>query len=251
MPDDIPTEVATSLSFSNPVGTSKNILFRFCTIAFEPNGKALRRTSRSLHQSVERRQLNFCVFHRRSPLQHLPRSREQCDKLEWRTYEWDAGKSAANLEKHGVFFEDSATVFIDPLATTFPDPDHSVQELQEVTIGYTMGQQLVFVSHCERRDRLRIIGARLATRPERNNMKKELASKPSDDMRQEYDLSQLRGGVRGKYYRRATAGTNLILIDPDLMKVFPDSESVNRALRLLADTAHVATVPKRRRTRQG
>ena len=80
-------------------------------------------------------------------------------------------------------------------------------------------------------------------------MKEELASKPDDGLRQEYDLSQLRGGVRAKYYRRATAGTNLILIDPDLMKVFPDSESVNRALRLLADTAHVATASKRGRAR--
>ena len=80
-------------------------------------------------------------------------------------------------------------------------------------------------------------------------MKKELASEPDDDLRQEYDLSQLRGGVRGKYYRRATTGSNLVLIEPDLMKVFPDSESVNRALRLLADAAQAATASKRGRAR--
>lgn len=72
-------------------------------------------------------------------------------------------------------------------------------------------------------------------------MKKSLAKKSNDDMRPEYDLSKLKGGVRGKYYRQATAGTNLVLIEPELATVFPDTESVNRALRLLADTAASAT----------
>jgi hypothetical protein len=70
-----------------------------------------------------------------------------------------------------------------------------------------------------------------------------------DDLRPEYDLSKLKGGVRGKYYRRAVAGTNLVLIDPDLANIFPDSESVNRALRLLADAAAAAAGSKRRSKR--
>ena len=82
-------------------------------------------------------------------------------------YEWDAIKTAANLRKHGISFIDGATVFLDPLAVTFPDPDHSRDERREITIGHTMRQQLVFVSHCERGDRIRIISARLATRLER------------------------------------------------------------------------------------
>ncbi len=72
-------------------------------------------------------------------------------------------------------------------------------------------------------------------------MKKASAKKNSKDLRPEYDLSQLKGGVRGKYYRQATAGTNLVLIEPELTHVFPDTESVNRALRLLADAAASAT----------
>jgi hypothetical protein len=80
-------------------------------------------------------------------------------------------------------------------------------------------------------------------------MKKESAKTVGDDLRQEYDLSQLKGGVRGKYYRQAAAGTNLVLIEPDLANLFPDSESVNRALRLLADTARAATGPRPRRRR--
>jgi hypothetical protein len=80
-------------------------------------------------------------------------------------------------------------------------------------------------------------------------MNKELVKMPDSDLRKEYDLSQLKGGVRGKYFRQATAGSNLVLIDPDLASLFPDSESVNRALRLLADTARAATGSKRRRPR--
>ncbi len=72
-------------------------------------------------------------------------------------------------------------------------------------------------------------------------MKKAPAKKNNYELRPEYDLSQLKGGVRGKYYRQAMAGTNLVLIEPELTSVFPDSASVNRALRLLADTAASAT----------
>lgn len=79
-------------------------------------------------------------------------------------------------------------------------------------------------------------------------MKKASAKKNNDDLRSEYDLSQLKGGVRGKYYREATAGTNLVLIDPELVSVFPNTESVNRALRLLADTAESATSRKGHRS---
>lgn len=72
-------------------------------------------------------------------------------------------------------------------------------------------------------------------------MKKKSAKRNNDDLRPEYDLSKLKGGVPGKYYREAIAGTNLVLIEPELASMFPDSESVNRALRLLADTAELAT----------
>ena len=80
-------------------------------------------------------------------------------------------------------------------------------------------------------------------------MKKELVAKRGDDMRKEYDLSKLVGGVRGKYYRRAMAGTNLVLIEPDLVNMFPDSEAVNCALRALAKVAQTARTSKRRRSR--
>jgi len=80
-------------------------------------------------------------------------------------------------------------------------------------------------------------------------MKKAAASRMNDDLRPEYDLSRLKGGVRGKYYRQAVAGTNLVLIEPELTDVFPDSASVNRALRILADAAKAAATRTRRGSR--
>jgi len=77
-------------------------------------------------------------------------------------------------------------------------------------------------------------------------MKKARTNKQADELRPEYDLSKLNGGVRGKYYERARGGTNLVLIEPDLANVFPDTDSVNRALRLLADTAEAAAGHTRR-----
>ena len=82
-------------------------------------------------------------------------------------YEWDPEKAAANLRKHKVSFAEAASVFLDPLALTFSDPDHSDEEDREITIGSSSKQRALFVSHCERGDRIRIISARRATRKER------------------------------------------------------------------------------------
>ena len=82
-------------------------------------------------------------------------------------YEWDPKKAKTNLRKHGVSFEEATTVFLDPLAITFPDPDHSDDDDREITIGMTTKHRIVFVSHCPRADRTRIIGARRTTRKER------------------------------------------------------------------------------------
>jgi uncharacterized protein len=82
-------------------------------------------------------------------------------------YEWNSLKGAGNLAKHGVSFGDAASVFLDPLAMTFPDPDHSLEERRKITIGLSKRRRLLFVAHCERRGRMRIISARPATRMER------------------------------------------------------------------------------------
>jgi hypothetical protein len=59
-----------------------------------------------------------------------------------------------------------------------------------------------------------------------------------DDMRPEYDISQLKGRVRAKYVERYQAGTNLVLLESDVQAAFPDAEAVNEALRMLIKVAH-------------
>jgi hypothetical protein len=64
-------------------------------------------------------------------------------------------------------------------------------------------------------------------------MKKDDNSPTEDDLRLEYDLSKLQGGVRGKYLKRYQAGTNLALLAPEIRAAFPTDEAVNQALRSL------------------
>lgn len=67
---------------------------------------------------------------------------------------------------------------------------------------------------------------------------KNAAANIDDDLRPEYDLTTLKGGVRGKYYERATAGTTMVLLEPDVARAFPDGQTVNQALRALIKVAH-------------
>jgi hypothetical protein len=65
-------------------------------------------------------------------------------------------------------------------------------------------------------------------------MKKKYTVEMDDELRPEYDLhALLKGGVRGKYVAPYRAGTNLVLLDPDVAKAFPDEAAVNEALRLV------------------
>jgi uncharacterized DUF497 family protein len=82
-------------------------------------------------------------------------------------FEWDPAKAAENLERHGVSFEEAATIFRDTLSVTGPDPDHSVGEERFVTFGVSTSERLLIVGHTERGDIIRIITARLATSGER------------------------------------------------------------------------------------
>ncbi len=82
-------------------------------------------------------------------------------------FEWDAEKAAQNLNQHGVPFEEAVTVFYDPLAATFDDPDHSLGEQRFLTLGYSSRGRLLVVWHTERRDAVRLINAPRATRRER------------------------------------------------------------------------------------
>ena len=83
------------------------------------------------------------------------------------TYEWDPKKAEANRRKHGVSFEEAASVFQDTDALTFEDPDHSDEEPREITIGLSGSGRVLFLAHCDRGVRIRIMSARKATQKER------------------------------------------------------------------------------------
>jgi uncharacterized DUF497 family protein len=74
-------------------------------------------------------------------------------------FEWDQSKEAANRRKHDVEFREAATVFGDPLAATFPDPDHSAYEQRFLTIGVSARRRMLLLAHIESGDKVRIICA--------------------------------------------------------------------------------------------
>ena len=84
-------------------------------------------------------------------------------------FEWDAKKAEINLSKHGISFEEAATVFGDSLAITIEDEQHSNEfESREITIGSTVKHRIVVVSHTDRTGNIRIISARKAVKSEKN-----------------------------------------------------------------------------------
>ena len=111
--------------------------------------------------------------------------------------EWDPNKAKQNISKHGVSFEEAATIFDDPLSSTIDDPLHSENEERNIIIGKS---------------------------------KQNPIPEPDEDLLDNYDFSN---GVRGKYIERFKEGNNIVVLSPDVAEVFTDSESVNEALRTL------------------
>jgi len=123
-------------------------------------------------------------------------------------FEWDPGKAAQNAKKHGVDFEEATTVFADPLEVTIPDPDHSEGEARFLSLGWR---------HARNAEQM-----------------KQVKKRKADDLRPEYDFA---AGVRGRHYRAYRAGTNVVVLEPDVAEAFPNASAVNRALRALLDIA--------------
>jgi uncharacterized DUF497 family protein len=140
------------------------------------------------------------------------------------TPEWDGRKAAAHLKKYsvgGLDFEMQRPLFLDLLATTFPDPAHLLSEHREIPV-------LQFVAHCERGRRGSLALAWQRRREENSMKKKPVMARCGDELREEYDLSQLKDAVRGKYYGQAI-----------------DGEVPNRALPILVEAARTAGSSKR------
>ena len=88
-------------------------------------------------------------------------------------FEWDAEKDHLNQGKHGVSFDEASSIFGDPFALTINDPDHSLEEHQFLTTGYSERQRLLIVAHVDRDERIRIINARDVTATERRTYEEE------------------------------------------------------------------------------
>lgn len=82
-------------------------------------------------------------------------------------FDWDDRKAATNLAKHKVAFAEGASVFMDPLAITYPDGEHSMGEARFLTFGLSEQDRVLVVSHTESAVGIRIISARRVTREER------------------------------------------------------------------------------------
>jgi len=83
-------------------------------------------------------------------------------------FEWDDQKAASNIQKHGISFDEAVTVFADEMALTFADTDHFETEDRSRTYGISNKGRLLVVVHTERRNNVRIISARKATRYEKS-----------------------------------------------------------------------------------
>jgi hypothetical protein len=109
--------------------------------------------------------------------------------------------------------------------------DPVLPKVADLLLGASSGNRLLVVSHTDEEESLRIISARRQLHRKEGAMSQ---GPEDDDLEPEYDFS---GAVRGKYYQRYQQGTNVVLLDADVAQAFKDSESVNRALRLLLDLA--------------
>ena len=143
-------------------------------------------------------------------------------------FEWDPKKAASNVKDHGVSFDEATTVLVDMLAMNMPDPDHSEGEQRHERASSAPDSRRV-----TRDGHMRT-----------TNSRKPIAD--ADTMRPEYDFSN---AVRGVTAARYAQGTNLVLLDPDVAQLFPDTRAVNEALRTFARLARVALRPKARHKR--
>ena len=91
-------------------------------------------------------------------------------------FDWDRRKAAANLQKHGVSFDEAQTAFLDEDALIIEDPDHSDVEDRFILLGISAGLRVLFVCHCVRESGslIRIISARRADRHEQEQYRERL-----------------------------------------------------------------------------
>jgi hypothetical protein len=91
------------------------------------------------------------------------------------------------------------------------------------------------VAHAENNNRIRIISARKATKMKKNSTKKQ----DDYELQEEYDLSKMTVLPRGRYDPKRRAGSNVVVLEPEIAKAFPNDEAVNEALRLILEASKI------------
>jgi uncharacterized DUF497 family protein len=139
---------------------------------------------------------------------------------------------------------EAASVFSDPLARIVPDEDHSSEEPREIIIEHSTMNRLLLVCFKElETDRVRIISARRPQRLSSSIMKKTSRVSPktkrTDGLRAEYRFDYTKAKLN-RIAKRGRPGSLAVVLDPDVARVFKNSDSVNAVLRAL-----VAAMPRR------
>lgn len=166
-------------------------------------------------------------------------------------FEWDSRKSKRNLRKHRVSFEEATTAFRDPLSMTAPDLTHSSAEYRFVTFGLSSTGKLLTISHTLSEENLFDSSPldELQSKRERS-MKKAKNSELDDWGKANYKRADLGELVRGKYAKLVRESTNVVMLDPQVAKAFPNDEAVNSALRgLIRSTRGDAKLSTKRRNK--
>jgi uncharacterized DUF497 family protein len=147
-------------------------------------------------------------------------------------FEWDANKAKSNLGKHGISFEAPNAFGVRRSAFV----DHSRSDAFGLgksfhhSRSFASGQVASCRAHRKRRQYSEL-SARESRADENDGVMKKARGK-NDEMLREYDFSQ---GVRGKYAQRYARGSNVVVLEPDVAKIFPNAEPVNSSLRSLAE----------------
>jgi uncharacterized DUF497 family protein len=169
-------------------------------------------------------------------------------------FEWNPQKAASNRAKHGVSFEEAATVFRDALGRIVADPRHSADEERLVLLGASKDGHLLAVMFVDRGERVRgsssvrggprAMSEKIMKRP---RVKSGLKGPPgADEILPEYDFSK---ASPNKHASRYATGSSVVVLEPDVAAAFPTSVEANDALRALAAIIKKHR-PERRRSRR-
>jgi uncharacterized DUF497 family protein len=130
-------------------------------------------------------------------------------------FEWDPSKARQNLKEHRISFERAATVFLDPLALSQIDEEHSRAERRWITLALDRTGALLVVSHTYLEETELSARIRLISRAARRNMRLNNMRGGRETMKREYDFSK---AVRGKFYRKGAELRLPIYLDVKLQK---------------------------------